>query len=105
MYGNPAFDCDGAQIRALCRQLATVVTVNGDVDDTNLDHISHVRQALRPDGEAFRAGSERSEFRYSGHAFRCCTTSTRTAAHAGVEWSFIASQPVTRTVRSCSTTG
>ena len=40
MYGNPAVDCDGAQMRALCRQLATVVTVNGEIDDANLDCIS-----------------------------------------------------------------
>ena len=29
MYGNPTFDCDGAEIRAHCRQLATVATVKG----------------------------------------------------------------------------
>ena len=31
MYGNPTFHCDGADIRAHCRQLATVVTVGGTV--------------------------------------------------------------------------
>ena len=40
MYGNPTFDCDGAQIRACCRQLATVVTVTGDLNDTNIDHVT-----------------------------------------------------------------
>ena len=40
MYGNQAVDCDGAQMRALCRQLATVVTVTGDISDANVDHIS-----------------------------------------------------------------
>ncbi len=40
MYGNPAFDCDGAQIRACSRQLATVVTVTGDLDDANLEKVS-----------------------------------------------------------------
>jgi len=33
MYANTPFDCDGAQIRACSRQLATVVTVTGDLDD------------------------------------------------------------------------
>jgi len=40
MYGNPAFECDGAQIRACSRQLATVVTVTGDLNDANLDRVS-----------------------------------------------------------------
>ena len=40
MYGNPAFDCDGAQIRVCSRQLATVVTVTGDLDDANLEKVS-----------------------------------------------------------------
>lgn len=39
MYGNPAFDCGGVQIRAHCRQLATVVSVRGDVDETNSERV------------------------------------------------------------------
>ena len=40
MYGNPAFDCSGAQVHAVCRQLATVVTVDGVVDDTNIERVA-----------------------------------------------------------------
>ena len=39
MYGNPAVECDGAQMRALCRQLATVVTVSGEINETNVECI------------------------------------------------------------------
>jgi anti-anti-sigma regulatory factor len=39
-YGNPAFDCDGAQIHAHCRQLATVVSVSGAIDEGNLDRVT-----------------------------------------------------------------
>ena len=35
MYANTPFDCDGAQIRACSRQLATVVTVTGELDDVS----------------------------------------------------------------------
>ena len=35
-YGNPAQACDLAQMSALCRQLATVVSISGALDDTNL---------------------------------------------------------------------
>ncbi len=40
MYGNPAFDCAGAQLHAVCRQLATVVTVDGVIDDTNIERVT-----------------------------------------------------------------
>jgi anti-anti-sigma regulatory factor len=39
-YGNPAFDCDGAQIHAHCRQLATVVGVSGAIHPDNLDRLT-----------------------------------------------------------------
>ena len=35
-YGNPAQACDLAQMSALCRQLATVVSISGVLDDSNL---------------------------------------------------------------------
>lgn len=35
-YGNPAQACDLAQMSALCRQLATVVSISGQLDDSNL---------------------------------------------------------------------
>lgn len=39
-YGNPVLDCDGAWVRALSRQLATVVTVGGTVTAENLDRLT-----------------------------------------------------------------
>ena len=39
-YGNSAVICDGASMRAQCRQLATVVTVKGDIDSNNIDQIT-----------------------------------------------------------------
>jgi anti-anti-sigma regulatory factor len=39
-YGNPAFDCDGAQIHAHCRQLATVVGVSGAIHPNNLARLT-----------------------------------------------------------------
>jgi anti-anti-sigma factor len=34
---NYTFDCSGAQIRAHCRHLATVVTIRGEIDAVNVD--------------------------------------------------------------------
>jgi anti-anti-sigma regulatory factor len=39
-YGNPAFDCDGAQLHAHCRQLATVVGVSGAIHTDNLNRLT-----------------------------------------------------------------
>jgi anti-anti-sigma regulatory factor len=39
-YGNPGLDCAGAQMRAHCRQLATVVTISGDIDAMNVGRIT-----------------------------------------------------------------
>ncbi len=36
---NYTFDCGGAQIRAQCRHLATVVTVRGEIDAVNADQV------------------------------------------------------------------
>ena len=38
--GNCTFDCGGAQVRAHCRSLATVVTIRGEVDAVNADRVS-----------------------------------------------------------------
>lgn len=35
-YGNPALECERAQMSALCKQLATVVSVSGVLDEANV---------------------------------------------------------------------
>ena len=37
--GNGTLDCDGAQIRAYCHHLATVVTIRGVIDAANVDWV------------------------------------------------------------------
>lgn len=44
-YGNPAVECAGAQVRSQCRQLATVVSVTGDVSAKNVDEL--IRRVTR----------------------------------------------------------
>lgn len=49
-YANPAVICGGASMRAQCRQLATVVTVKGDVDGNNFDRIAeYVSRFILPE--------------------------------------------------------
>lgn len=97
MYGNPAFDCNGAQIRACSRQLATVVTVTGDLNDTNLDQVSqHAKRfVLREKPVVLDLSAVGSA---TPHIISLLSDIDDACVAAGVEWSLIASQPVNRAV-------
>ena len=70
MYGNPAFDCAGAQLHAVCRQLATVVTVEGVIDDTNVERVTALALRFVLAEKAFRARSQSGvEFVFSAQCF------------------------------------
>jgi anti-anti-sigma regulatory factor len=98
MYGNPAFDCNGAQIRACSRQLATVVTVTGDLHDANLDMVSqHTKRfVLREKPVVLDLSAVSSA---TPHIVSLLCEIDDACSDAGVEWSLIASQPVSRAVR------
>ena len=98
MYGNPAVDCDGAQMRSLCRQLATVVTVNGDVSDANLDRISaYARRFVLTEKPFVLDLTGVNSF--SPECIPLLYGIDEACERAGVEWSVIANQQVMRTLR------
>ena len=98
MYGNPALDCSGAQMRALCRQLATVVTVSGEINESNLDVITaYSRRFILTEKPFVLDLTGVSSF--SPECISLLYTVDEDCAHASVEWSLIASQPVHRTLR------
>src|ERR1700742_1592872 len=98
MYGNPAIDCDGAQMRALCRQLATVVTVTGDINDANLDRINaYAKRFVLAEKPFVLDLSEVNSF--SVECISLMYSLDEACHHGGVEWSVITSQPVMRTLR------
>jgi anti-anti-sigma regulatory factor len=98
MYGNRAVDCNGAQLRAVCRQLATVVTVTGDIDELNLERIgAYARRFVLTEKPFVLDLTGVNSFAPEGisllHAVdEYCDL-------AGVEWAVVASQPVIRTLR------
>lgn len=98
MYGNPTFDCGGAQIRACCRQLATVVTVTGDIDVANLDRISEYtrRFILREKPFVLDLSNVNS---FSSQCVSLLYTIDEGCFGAGVEWSLIVNEPVVRGLR------
>ncbi|RDH80576.1 anti-anti-sigma factor [Mycolicibacterium moriokaense] len=98
MYGNPALDCSGAQMRALCRQLATVVTVSGEINESNLDHISaYARRFVLSEKPFVLDLTGVSSF--PPECISLLYTIDEDCFHAGVAWSVVASQPVNRTLR------
>jgi anti-anti-sigma regulatory factor len=97
-YGNPTIDCDGAQLRGQCRQLATVVSITGNVTDANLDGlVAHMRPyilAEKPlilDLSGVRSFAARGVLLFNAVDDLC--------EAAGVEWSFVTSQSVSRALR------
>ena len=98
MYGNPAVDCDGAQMRALCRQLATVVTVSGDINYANIDCISDYAKRFVLMEKPFVLDMSGVNS-FSAEFISLLYSLDEACYHAGVEWSVIASQPVMRTLR------
>lgn len=98
MYGNPAIDCDGAQMRALCRQLATVVTVSGDVKETNLDDLSTYAKRFVLTEKPFVLDLSGVNS-FPPECIALLYRLDEACDHVGVEYSVIVSQPVNRTLR------
>jgi anti-anti-sigma regulatory factor len=92
-HAHLPFDCDGAAVRAQCRHLATVVTISGTVDATNVDQVSeYSKRFILPDKpfildlsglDCFAAQAVRLLYRVED---ACCA--------AGLEWSVVPSQAV-----------
>ena len=86
MYGNPTFDCDGADIRAHCRQLATVVTIKGHLDDSNVDCASrYTRRFILAEKPFVLDLSDIASF--TREAISLLFTVDDVCTAAGVEWS------------------
>ena len=99
MYGNPTFDCAGAQIHAVCRQLATVVTVDGIIDDTNIDRVTALarRFVLAEKPFVLDLSGVTSP---SGQCISLLYDIDESCFHADVEWSVIGSPAVLRALRT-----
>lgn len=95
---NPPFDCSGAQIRAQCRHLATVVTVSGAIDAMNVDQVSdHCKRFILPDKSLILDLSGVECLAAQGIRFLYRIDNDCRAA--GLEWALIASQAVIRVLR------
>ena len=91
--GAAAWDCDGAQVSALWRQLAIVVTVSGEVDAGNIDEIGkHIRRfALTGKPVVLDLSAVRA---FPVQGAQCLYDLDEDCGAAGVEWALVAGPAV-----------
>jgi anti-anti-sigma regulatory factor len=93
-HAHLPFDCDGAAVRAQCRHLATVVTISGAVDGTNVDQVSeYSKRFILPDKPFVLDLSGLDSF--ATQAVRLLYHVDAVCSAAGLQWSVIPSQAVT----------
>ena len=96
-HAHLPFDCSGAAVRAQCRHLATVVTISGAVDATNVDQVSeHSKRFILPDKPFVLDLSGLDSF--AAQAVRLLHRLDDICSAAGLEWAVVPSQAVTTTL-------
>lgn len=88
------FDCGGARIRAHCRHLATVVTIQGEIDAVNVERVGQcLRRFILGSGAVVLDMTDVSRFTVAGLSL--LLTFDDDCAAASVEWTLVASPAVT----------
>jgi anti-anti-sigma factor len=91
--GNGSFECSGAQIRAQCRHLATVVSIRGEIDAVNADRVrDYIRRFTLGTSSVLLDMTEVSHFAGAGIALLYGFDEDCRAA--GVQWTLAASPAV-----------
>jgi anti-anti-sigma factor len=91
--GNCTFDCGGAQIRAHCRSLATVVTIRGEIDAVNADRAGkYIRRFIVGQNPVVLDMSGVTHFAPAGASLLHLLDEECRAA--GVQWTLVASPAV-----------
>jgi anti-anti-sigma factor len=91
--GNYTFECSGAQIRAHCRHLATVVTIRGLIDAVNVDRVSeNIRRFILGNHPVVLDMTDVSHFAADGISL--LYTLDEDCRAAGVVWTLVASPAV-----------
>lgn len=97
-YGNPAVECDGAELRAQCRHLAMVVTVSGAIDDDNFDRLTHKVRRLVLAEKPFALDLSDVTF-LSARGVSLLYALDDECDLAGVDWALVASPAVLDVLR------
>ncbi|GAA2551264.1 STAS domain-containing protein [Mycolicibacterium diernhoferi] len=97
-YGNPAVDCDGAELRAQCRHLAMVVTISGVIDDDNFDRLTQKVRRLVLAEKPFALDLSGVTF-LSARGVSLLYALDDECDLAGVEWAVVSSPAVSNVLR------
>ena len=93
------FDCDGVQIRAHCRHLATVVTLRGEIGADNAARVgSHIRRFLLGENTVVLDMSGVS--RFAGDGVSLLSDFDDSSRAAGLDWVLVASPAVLEALNS-----
>jgi anti-anti-sigma factor len=99
-YGNPSVECNGAQLHKQCRQLATVLTITGAIDEGNVGLVvAQARGCIIAEKPFILDLSGVTSFAAQG--IELLDAIDQACYAAGDEWSLVISQPVSRTLRLC----
>ena len=91
------FDCNGALVRAQCRHLATVVTISGAVDASNVDQVITYAQRFNLPDKPFVLDLTGVDT-FGAQAVRLLYAIDDACGAAGLEWAVIPSQAVSLTL-------
>lgn len=92
-HAHLPFDCNGAAVRAQCRHLATVVTITGAIDGSNVDQVIQYAQRFNLPDKPFVLDLTGVES-FAPQAVRLLYAVDDACTAAGLEWAVIPSQAV-----------
>ena len=96
-HAHLPFDCGGALVRAQCRHLATVVTITGAIDASNVDQVITYAQRFNLPDKPFVLDLSGVDT-FGAPAVRLLYAVDEACATAGLEWAVIPSQAVSLTL-------
>jgi anti-anti-sigma regulatory factor len=96
-YAQLPFDCNGAAVRAQCRHLATVVTISGAIDASNVDQVIEYAQRFSLPDKPFVLDLSGLDS-FATQAVRLLHRVDDAFSAAGLDWALIPSQAVSLTL-------
>ena len=92
-YGNPAIDCAGAEVHTRCRQLASVMSVTGVVDEHNVECLAErARHCVIPEKAFILDLTAVTAFAKAG--VDLLDAIDQACYDRGVEWSLVAGDAI-----------
>ena len=97
---DPIFDFGGARIRAHCRHLATVVTIQGEIDAANVDRVSEYVRRFALTNNSLVLDLSGVDY-FAAAAVTLLYTLDEDYRAAGLEWALVPSHSVNGQLRAC----